>query len=369
MGTGLSKSFQRFTQAQAARQSRIFDLTAERVSAHRHALWMKSTAGLMAAVMYLSPIAFLFDEVAQAAPIVDPRAPIQFQPAITQSSAGVPVINIPSPNAQGLSVSQFQNLSVGAEGLIFNNSLSAGTSLTGGQVGADPNLAGRTASTILAQVTATGSQYASVIAGPLEIFGNTAALIIANPNGISVPGGTALTNISNLTLTTGTPQFIMAAGGTPTSYANAGALAYSVNSGNITINGPAGNNGTPGAGIAGTVGNLDVIGQTVNVNAPLNANQRVNIITGNQLVTPTSSDTTGTTWGTSSNGGTNTAAGAGLSAGSYAIDASQYGSVTAGQIYIPRRSHHRTSLHMRRWGERSPPARVTVAQLERSAVD
>ncbi|MFP6557908.1 putative toxin [Paraburkholderia sp. B3] len=286
----------------------------------------------MAGVMYFAPAVLLADQTAHAAPIVDPHAPVPFQPAVTQSSAGVPVINIPAPNAQGLSVSQFQSLSAGSEELIFNNSLVAGTSLTGGQVGANPNLAGRAASTILAQVTSTGSQYASVISGPLEIFGNTASLIISNPNGISIPGGTALTNISNLTLTTGTPQFITAAGGTATSYANAGALAYSVNSGNISINGPPGNNGTPGPGIAGTVGNIDLIGQTLAVNAPIQASNRVNLISGNQLVTPTATGFTGTTYDTASNGTTNTASAIGN--GGVAIDASQFGSVTSGQVFI-----------------------------------
>ncbi|CAM2191698.1 filamentous hemagglutinin [Paraburkholderia kururiensis] len=319
----------RAMQRTAARDSARF-ACAEDLNTARPALWRRVTAIVMVVVTYFAPAVFLADGTAHAAPIVDPRAPITFQPTITQSSAGVPVINIPAPNAQGISASRFQSLSVDGAGLIFNNSLVPGVSLIGGQVGANPNLGGRTASIILAQVTSTGSQYASVIAGPLEIFGNSASLIIANPNGVSVPGGTALTNISNLTLTTGTPQFITAAGGTPTDFAHAGALAWSVNGGNISINGPPGNDGTPGAGIEGTVGNIDLIGETVSLSAPLNANNRVNIVTGDQLVTPTSSGTTGTTWATSSNGSANTA----TSSGAVAIDASRYGSVTSGQVYI-----------------------------------
>jgi filamentous hemagglutinin len=49
---------------------------------------MRVTAAVMAAVMYLGPLALLGDEVASAAPIVDPRAPIQFQPTVTQTSTG-----------------------------------------------------------------------------------------------------------------------------------------------------------------------------------------------------------------------------------------------------------------------------------------
>ncbi|MGF6604688.1 filamentous hemagglutinin [Paraburkholderia sp. GAS448] len=298
----------------------------------RRPLWMRATAIVMAGVMYFAPEVFLADEVAHAAPIVDPRAPVPFQPTVSQSAGGVPVINVVTPNAQGLSANHFQSLSAGPEGLIFNNSLTAGTSLIGGQVGANPNLAGRSASTILAQVTSTGAQYASVIAGPLEVFGNTAALIIANPNGISVPGGTALTNVSNLTLTTGVPQFLTGVGGTPTDYAHAGALAYDVQSGHIQIEGAPGANG-PGPGIDGTVGNIDVIAQTIGLNAPLRADQRVNLIAGNQLVSPTVADATGTTYATASNGLPNNAATIQTPNG-LAIDASNFGSVTSGQIFI-----------------------------------
>lgn len=321
----LRRAMQRTAARDSARLAHAEDLNTA-----RPALWRRVTAAVMVVVTYFAPAVFLADATAHAAPIVDPRAPITFQPTITQSSAGVPVINIPAPNSQGISASQFQSLSVDGAGLIFNNSLVPGTSLIGGQVGANPNLGGRTASIILAQVTSTGSQYASVIAGPLEIFGNSASLIIANPNGVSVPGGTALTNISNLTLTTGTPQFITAAGGTPTDFTHAGALAWSVNGGNISINGPPGNDGTPGAGIEGTVGNIDLIGETVSLAAPLNANNRVNIVTGDQLVTPAASGSSGTTWATSSNGSANTA----TTSGAVAIDASRYGSVTSGQVFI-----------------------------------
>ncbi|WP_345817682.1 filamentous hemagglutinin N-terminal domain-containing protein (plasmid) [Paraburkholderia sp. PREW-6R] len=282
----------------------------------------------MAFVMYVAPIAFLFDEVAHAAPIVDPHAPIAFQPTVTQTSSGVAAVNITSPNANGISVNSFQALNVDGSGLVLNNSLISGTPLLGGTLGANPNLAGRTASTILAQVTSTGAQYRSVLAGPLEVFGSPAALIVSNPNGISV-NGLSVTNASNLTLTTGAAQFLTGVGGTSTDFAHAAALGYSVTSGDISISGPAGVNGTPGAGIEGTVGNLDLIGQSVSIAAPLYADQRVNVIAGNQIVTPLSAGATGTGYATAANGVPVVPTSSG-----YAIDASQYGSVTAGQIFI-----------------------------------
>ncbi|MCA8202265.1 filamentous hemagglutinin N-terminal domain-containing protein [Burkholderia sp. AU33545] len=291
-------------------------------------LWMRGVAAMMAIVMYFAPAVFLADEVAHAAPIIDPRAPIPFQPTITQTSAGVPAINIPTPNANGISVGQYQSFNVGPEGLVLNNSTVAGTPLLGGTLGANPNLNGRPATTIVNQVSSTGP--AASLFGPLEVFGSPAAVVVASPNGVSV-NGLSVTNVTNLTLTTGTPQFLTGVGGTATDFAHAGAVAYDVRSGNISISGLAGNDGTPGAGVEGTVGNLDLIGQSVTVNAPLRADQRVNIVTGNQLVTPASSNATGITYGTAANGTANTAAAIGKSV---AVDASQYGSVTSGTVYI-----------------------------------
>ncbi|WP_230413073.1 beta strand repeat-containing protein [Paraburkholderia antibiotica] len=282
----------------------------------------------MVVVMYFAPALLLAEATAQAAPIVDPRAPLPFQPTITQTSTGIPAVNITAPNSNGLSLNRYQSFNVDSQGLVLNNSLTGGKPLLGGALGANPNLAGRTATTIINQVTSTGP--ASSLLGPLEVFGNPATVIISNPNGISV-NGMALTNMPGLVLTTGAVQFLTGVGGTSADFANAGALAYSVNSGNISIDGPPGVNG-PGAGIAGTVGNIDLIGQTLSINAPLQADERVNLIAGNQLVTPTAMDATGTRYGTASNGSVNTAAAIGN--GGVAIDANQFGSVTSGQVFI-----------------------------------
>ncbi|WP_176331132.1 filamentous hemagglutinin N-terminal domain-containing protein [Burkholderia vietnamiensis] len=280
----------------------------------------------MSVVMYLGPAVLLADEAAYAAPIVDPRAPIAFQPSVTQTSAGVPAINIPTANANGISVGQYQSFDIDSRGLVLNNSTIAGTPLLGGTLAANPNLNGRPATTIINQVT---SNNIATLNGPLEVFGAPAAVIVSAPGGVSV-NGMALTNVPGLTLTTGVPQFLTGVGGSATDFAHAGAVGYDVRSGNISINGPAGVNG-PGAGIEGTVGNIDLIGQSVTLAAPLRADQRVNVVTGNQLVTPTASDSSGATYSSAANGVVNTAAAIGKG---IAVDASQYGSVTSGTVYI-----------------------------------
>ncbi|RQN38081.1 filamentous hemagglutinin N-terminal domain-containing protein [Paraburkholderia tropica] len=285
---------------------------------------MRATAAIMTVVMYFTPAMLLADQAAHAAPpIVDPRAPVQFQPTITQTGAGVPAVNITAPNAAGLSVNQYSSFGVDAgTGLVLNNSLVSGTPLLGGALDANPNLAGRTATTILNQVTSTAP---AILAGPLEVFGSPASVIVAAPNGVSV-SGLSLTNAPGFVLTTGVPQFITGPGGAATSFANAGAVAFAVSSGNVSINGAPGSTGAngPGAGIEGTVGNIDLIGQSVSLNAPLYANQAVHVITGNQTVTPTSGS--GSAYGTS-----NVVAG---QPGAVAVDASAFGSITAGQVFI-----------------------------------
>ncbi|WP_322006904.1 two-partner secretion domain-containing protein [Paraburkholderia tropica] len=286
---------------------------------------MRATAAIMTVVMYFTPAMLLADQAAHAAPpIVDPRAPVQFQPTITQTGAGVPAVNITAPNAAGLSVNQYSSFGVDAgTGLVLNNSLVSGTPLLGGALRANPNLAGRTATTILNQVTSTAP---AILAGPLEVFGSPASVIVAAPNGVSV-SGLSLTNAPGLVLTTGVPQFITGPGGAAASFANAGAVAFAVSSGNVSIHGAPGSTGAngPGAGIEGTVGNIDLIGQSVSLNAPLYANQAVNVVTGNQTVTPTPGSTGSAYWTS------NVVAG---QPGAVAVDASAFGSVTAGQVFI-----------------------------------
>ncbi|CAM2179042.1 filamentous hemagglutinin [Burkholderia latens] len=278
-------------------------------------------------------------QVAAAAPITDPTAPISFQPAITQSTGaggGVPVVNITAPNAAGISLNQYQQFNIDPVGLILNNSLMSGTSLTGGNVQANPNLGGRTASVIVNQVTSTGNAYASLLNGPLEVFGAPAAVVIANPNGITTRG-TGFTNTIGVTLSTGVPQFVSGVGGTATDFANAKAIGYNVTGGHLQIEGNAGVNG-PGAGIEGTVGTIDLIGETIGINAPLYAGTRINAIAGRQFVTPAAVDAYGTTYGTASNGSDNSAAAINAANGganrSLAIDATAFGAMTAGQIQV-----------------------------------
>jgi len=105
---------------------------------------------------------------------------------IIDNSHGVPVIDIVAPNASGLSHNQFLDYNVGKPGLVLNNALQAGQSQLAGQLGANPQFQGHAASTILNEVV---GQNASRIEGAQEIFGQKADYLLANPNGITLNGG------------------------------------------------------------------------------------------------------------------------------------------------------------------------------------
>ncbi|CAD18696.1 beta strand repeat-containing protein [Ralstonia pseudosolanacearum] len=269
---------------------------------------------------------------AQAGAIIDPTAPIRFTPTLTQTTGangGVPVINVTTPNASGLSYNLLRSLTVDGVGLILNNSLLGGGTLLGGNVTGNANLAtSGSASTILTQVTGTDPIR---INGTVEVFGTPASVIFAAPAGVYTQGA-GFTNTPRVTLSTGTPQFLNGSGAN-VAFDQATAVGFLVNSGRVQIDPAAGS--TAGAGIEGTVGAINLIGQTVGVNAPLFAGNQINVIAGNQQVAPVATGTgrAGSDWqvsGTGANGAANSAS----AQNGLAIDATAFGAMTAGQIKL-----------------------------------
>jgi hemolysin len=119
-----------------------------------------------------------------------------------QTQGGVPIVNIVAPNGSGLSHNQFLDYNVDRQGLVLNNALQAGQSQLAGQLAANPQLQGQAASVILNEVI---SRNASSINGAQEIFGRAADYVLANPNGISVNGGSFI-NTPNANLVVGRPE-------------------------------------------------------------------------------------------------------------------------------------------------------------------
>ena len=130
--------------------------------------------------------------------IPDPGA---HAPQVTQTNTGVPVVNVTSPNSAGVSLNHYQHLNVTPTGLIFNNATSAVNTQLGGALLANPQLTGSSASVIVNQVIHPNP---SQLLGPMEVAGQKAHLIIANPAGITCDGCGFL-NATQGTLTTGTP--------------------------------------------------------------------------------------------------------------------------------------------------------------------
>ena len=188
---------------------------------------------------------------AQQRVITDPNAPIQFRPNIGSSGNGTPQVDITAPSSGGISHNKFKQYDIDTRGVILNNAQNPGVSVIGGQVNANPNLAGsRPASIILNEVS--GST-ASSLAGPTEVFGSRANVIVANPNGVGCVGCTFI-NTGSVTLSTGVPR---------PDYA-AGTIQYDVTRGTVSVSG-AGLNAASGDTISG----VTLVGRQISIDAPI----------------------------------------------------------------------------------------------------
>ena len=126
--------------------------------------------------------------------------------SVTDDTFGVTVIGIAAPDDSGFSNNTYSDFNISSNGIILNNAASASTSLlTGGDVNANANItAGNEASLILNQVEGNTS---SSLAGMLEVVGTNAAVIIANPNGISC-NGCSFINVNRIDLVVGESNII-----------------------------------------------------------------------------------------------------------------------------------------------------------------
>mgnify|MGYP006199188575 CR=1 FL=1 len=124
-------------------------------------------------------------------------------PQITQDQAanGVPVVNIATPGQSGISHNTYTRFDVDRQGLILNNSGQPVNTQLSGYIPGNPNLHSAGARLILNEVS---GHLPSQLKGYMEIAGQKAEMIIANPAGITC-NGCGFINTPNVTLTTGKP--------------------------------------------------------------------------------------------------------------------------------------------------------------------
>ena len=85
----------------------------------------------------------------------DPNARTPQQPSIGTSASGIPLVQITTPTAGGVSRNQYLRYNVDPQGLILNNARIITNTQLGGYIEGNPNLANGSARIILNEVTST----------------------------------------------------------------------------------------------------------------------------------------------------------------------------------------------------------------------
>ena len=133
----------------------------------------------------------------------DRAAPGGQRPTVLNSANGTPTVNIQTPSAAGVSRNSYSQFDIGGKGAILNNSRTAVQSRIGGWIQGNGALARGSARVIVNEVNASA---ASQLMGALEVAGQRADVIVANPSGLVVDG-LSLINAAGVTLTTGRPLY------------------------------------------------------------------------------------------------------------------------------------------------------------------
>ncbi|SDR04137.1 hemagglutinin repeat-containing protein [Pseudoxanthomonas sp. CF125] len=227
--------------------------------------------------------------------VADPAAPGNQRPTVINAPNGVPVINIQTPSAAGVSHNTYRQFDVNAQGAILNNSRTNVQTQLGGWVQGNPWLATGTARVILNEVNSSNP---SLLNGYIEVGGDRAQVVIANPAGISC-SGCGFINANRVTLTTGTPIL------------NGGALdGYRVGGGVLRVD---------GAGLdASTADYTDLIARSLELNAGVWA-KTLQVTAGTNMVTADGQATATAATGT---------------APAFALDVSALGGMYAGKITL-----------------------------------
>lgn len=193
------------------------------------------------------------------------------QRALLLQSNGIPVINIRTPNSNGLSHNTYSRFDIGSNGAVLNNSVSGAKTQLAGDIGSNLFLARGAANTILNEVRSTAP---SKLNGNIEVGGQRADVIIANPAGLQI-NGAGFINANRAILTTGTPNL-----------ADGNIDSFNVQKGSVVFNNNASGHALSGGrGSAENRANyVDVLARAIQVNGQLNAKDSINLVTGSEKI-------------------------------------------------------------------------------------
>ncbi|WP_162600931.1 filamentous hemagglutinin N-terminal domain-containing protein, partial [Paraburkholderia sp. C35] len=183
-------------------------------------------------------------------------------PGVVTTQNGIPQVNINKPAGSGVSMNTYNQFDIQKNGAILNNSPNIVNTQQAGYINGNPNFGPNDAARVI--VNQVNSNSPSQLRGYLEVAGQRAQVVIANPNGLMVDGG-GFINTSRATLTTGTPNF-----------AGDGSLSgFNVTGGNITVQGAGFN--------ASDLDQVDLLARAVQANAAIYAKD-LNVVTGANAV-------------------------------------------------------------------------------------
>ncbi|WP_456022333.1 hemagglutinin repeat-containing protein [Pseudomonas protegens] len=208
----------------------------------------RGLAFLLANVMFWQPMWAQADGIVVANP----------NTSLDRAGNGVPIINIATPNASGLSHNQFHDYNVGAQGLILNNGSTQNTvTQLGGHIIDNPNLKNSGSAQAILNEVISGNP--SQLRGYTEVAGQSARVIVANPYGITC-NGCGFINSPRVTLTTGKPVLD-----------NGRLDRFQVDQGSVAIE---------GAGLNATnIDRFEIITRSAKINAEIQA-QNLTIVAG-----------------------------------------------------------------------------------------
>ena len=200
--------------------------------------------------------------------------PIDQRAALLKASNGTPIINIRTPNSNGLSHNTYNQFDIGSNGAVLNNSMGGASTQLAGTIAGNQYLGKNVANTILNEVR---SNAPVKFQGNLEVAGQRADVIIASPSGLQIQGG-GFINANRATLTTGTPKIDSAGNLT----------GFDVKQGQVQFD-----NAATGSALGGVLYDtknknqanyVDVLARAIVINGQIHATQDVDMVIGSNTV-------------------------------------------------------------------------------------